>query len=68
MESPETAVAAGESFLELFPEAAATEGLFGDDPEALGPVFADALEAMVDVFPVAGRVRAWAVEMHLVVE
>jgi uncharacterized protein (TIGR02270 family) len=64
MEVPETAAAAGESFLELFPEAAGVEGLFSDDVAVLGPDFPAAQLTAADVYPIAKKVRGWATDMR----
>lgn len=58
MAAPATAEAAGESFLELFPEASTAEGLFSDDEAVLGPAFA----GLTALLPVAERVTAWATQ------
>jgi uncharacterized protein (TIGR02270 family) len=59
MEEPETAAAAGESFLELFPEAKNQNWLFTDDAHELGIAFS-AIEQTHSDYPVAARVRRWA--------
>lgn len=60
MEVPETAVAAGESFLELFPEAREVGGLFCEDI-ARNDTASDAVRASdADVIPVTAAIRSWA--------
>lgn len=56
MASPAMAIAAGESFLELFPEAAGASGLFTYDGASLGAEF----EGESGAFPVASEVSIWA--------
>lgn len=65
MEQPETAVAAGESFLELFPEAAGVEGLFSDDAAVLGPELTAAADAHTGLCPVAPAIRDWAAQNNV---
>ncbi len=60
MAEPDVAAAAGESFLELFPEAAGVEGLFTDDAAVLGPMLRAATENPTAPLPAAARVRQWA--------
>ncbi len=60
MTSPETAIAAGESFLELFPEANGVEGLFSSDPKIIGPRLAEVCEGGNTSCPVAAAIEAWA--------
>lgn len=57
MEAPETAVAAGESFLELCPHAVGEGVLFSDESEDFQPEFGPVL--IGQFYPVAARVRDW---------
>ncbi len=59
METPETATSAGESFLELFPEAEGVESLFGERIWSSG-LAPDAEPLVLEDCPIAGKIREWA--------
>lgn len=65
MTVPSLAAAAGASFLQLFPEARAVEGLFSADPAVLGPAF-EADETVWGELPVARHIQQWALELNLI--
>lgn len=60
MHDPALAVAAGQSLLELFPEAGTLDELFSADPRDFEATFAARFGDDLPLLPVAARVEAWA--------
>lgn len=60
MQDPALAEAAGQAFLELFPEAVGRDDLFSLMPEDFAPAFAERFGDVFPTLPLAPRIEAWA--------